>query len=259
MAGVVPSPSRYNALGHTTARQGNPVYGQIMNYQLGRQTNQSNERNVQTQEMARALTALLNNPGNQGMVGAVNQAQMLQEMMRQGGGGFGAGFNNINLSPVHPMKAQAEMQRAQRMGTAQTQAAAGNTSRAFGQVPTNEGYMRPMDEKEALASILTNMSARKGGSGSGYEQQHKQQNKVETTQPTMTPDGGYALQKSTDMTENKTKTTMNPRAQQAIDAIIQRQPTIGDALADGRLTAEDDGAGTITILMQGTPVTTVPY
>lgn len=253
-AGMVPSPTgRATPYNQITAQRHNPMFGQVMNYQLGKQTNLSNEANVQTNAFAQALTSLLNNQGNQSALGGVNQAAIIERMLQGGGQGFRGGYGNLQLSGQHPQTQQSETQRAQRMATSATQAGAGKNSRTFGQVPTNEGYMRPMTEQEVLTSVITNAAAAKPNS----EIKNTVSETAKVSAPATTPSGGYGVGEYTTETEASVKKKVfSDEAQRAIEVIMKRQPTIAAGVQQGTVSFEDNGDGTITMLINGSPYDT---
>lgn len=257
-AGIIPSPTgRATPHRQMTAQHHNPMFGQIMNYQLGRQTNQANERNVQTQAFQQALTSLLNNPGNQQAMGAVNSTAAIERALQGGGAGFRGGYSDLELSPAHPNIIQPEQQRAVRMGIAGAQGDAGKAGSTWGQVPSNEGYMRPMSENELLQSVIMQAAGTPNKPNSEIKQKNSVSNEV--TAPVETPGGGYGVGTQTTESEASAKAKVHtPAALAYINELSQKNPSVGRLFEQGIMTAEDNGDGTITLLIQGSPIGTYP-
>jgi hypothetical protein len=210
---MVPSPTGraapYNAM---TAQRQNPMFGQIMQYQLGKQTNLSAEEINRNRDYMNLLRETINNAGGQGMRGAVAQGQIENAAFNKGSrmGQTGLG---VNPSPVHARTHAANAMQQQALQNALSQTKGIGQGSPFGMTVDAQGAVVPTTPRQRV--ITTENIGAASRKGDTYNTKVTQTDKAKKSGYV---DGEIVETESGTKTETKTRQSEQSPASQAVVA-----------------------------------------
>lgn len=265
MAGMIPSPTgRGSPYGQITAQNNNPAFGQIMNYQLGRQTNQSAEEINRNRDYMALLQATINNAGGQAARGAVGQTDLERRVFDAGSG---IGQTGVGTLPPNPYSRTIDTNALfnQQLQNTLLRGQANKLSVPYGEVTDPTGISRQQTPAELLNTLIYRAVGTPKPSGSGNGSAVTTiKNKNESYGPGYDAGGNYTVNKNT--TENTRKVkgdggdnrSANIPLLQLQQQLVAQQPSLEAGFKSGLMVLEDNGDGTATILINGVPVNTMP-
>ncbi len=247
MAGMQPSPTGgANPYGQINSNYSNPIFDNIMRYQLGRQGLQSNERSTELNTMAALRQGIANNPGNQTAVGPSNQTAIIQGLLNSNPNAIRNGIG-VPLNSNYPLQAGDANISRMRAETAKILGEANKLSRTTGQAVTNEGQLRPMTPQELAAGVAINKSATPQGEVAGATT-----NTSERYVPGKGADGNYGVDKQTTEIVNKVKAAIPAtKAEAIIQRMIANDPKMAFLIESGYISVVDNPDGTVDVLAGG--------